>query len=500
MSSVRDALEAYTAPFPADAGDWEGILRRAGAGPKRTRRRLLLAAALAAVLATLLATPAFGIRGLITGLFGRTNVPFTGKTAPLEIKRYFYDLGLGSPPSMAPHAIATQVRRVASFRVGRKTHVLWVAPTRSGGFCWQFSGSFTGCLAKRHHPYPLSVSYAEVIRRGGIPLGYPSDIEGAILTARAASLTIDYADRTRTDVPFYFVSKPIDAGFFFAVIPAGHSTWKTRPLAVVLRDRNGRVLARQAFDYPTAAQHAAERARAREQANKLRSGVVPPAPVIPSPPLPAPTAPLERGSGSGVTAVAGRNGVVVFDTTHASQAVKKLIGGNVAYGCFGRLPYNSEPVELGVTRTTENRVSVRILGMSPPFLGCDIRGTYGHRWPDRLHEHSAVEIPFTEAGRRYFADSAAARDLALFLRSDAMHAIRKSSGNQLVNALRQRYGGKIVRLATPTSHLAADQIGYVTTSTGTVYVEYSPTGRRFFVRVVDGRIKAQNVRALAVVF
>src|SRR5205807_9971109 len=124
-----------------------------------------------------------------------------------------------------------------------------------------------------------------------------------------------------------------------------------------------------------------------------------------------------------------RNGVVVFDTSHAAAAVRPLIAGRaVAYGCFRRLPYNAAPVDLATTRTTAARVSIRIQGMQPPFMGCDVEGTYGHTWPDRNHSHSAVEIAFTPAAARFFEDRAAARDLALFVRSSAMHTIRKLNG------------------------------------------------------------------------
>jgi hypothetical protein len=520
MKSVDAALELLTPAFEPDDGDWEEIVRRAGVEPavspgttrrRFTRRRGLIIALAVAIAGTLVATPAFGIRGLISGLFGRTNVSFTGKIAPLEVKRDFYDLGLGAPPSMAPHAIAAQTRRVASFRIGPKTHVLWVAPTRSGGFCWEFSGAFGGCLTHRHErPGPklppgyinagvLSLTYGEM----SSPVGqrFPSEIGGTILTPKASALTVDFADGTKQSVGFYYVSKPIDAGFFLAPVLAGHRTWKTRALAVVLRDKQGRILSRQPFSYETAAQKARDRKRQRQQMQQLLNGKHPQQRVIPSPSLPSPSPPLQRGSANGVTAVAGRNGVVVFDTSHASAAVRPLIAGRaVDYACFRRLPYHPAPVDLGVSRTTDARVAFRLVGESPPFMGCEIQGTYGHTWPDKNGDHSAVEIAFTPAARSFFADRAAARDLALFLRSDAMHAIRKLSASALAQAIRRRYGSAITRLDSPSSSLSPDRIGFITSGDGITYVERSTTGRQFSVRIVDGRIKAQNVKPLGFVF
>ena len=48
--------------------------------------------------------------------------------------------------------------------------------------------------------------------------------------------------------------------------------------------------------------------------------------------------------GAGVTVVAGRNGVVVFDLTGADTATSALIVRNADYGCFRRVPYHAEPV------------------------------------------------------------------------------------------------------------------------------------------------------------
>jgi hypothetical protein len=518
VTSVSAALELFAPAFEPGTGDWDEIVRRAGVAPRRpapvrrrlTRRRVLLVALAVAIAGALIATPAFGLRGLISGLFGRTNVSFTGKTAPLEVKRDFYDLGLGAPSTMAPHAIAAETRRVASFRVGPKTHVLWVAPTRSGGFCWEFSGAFGGCLTHRHqrpgqklpagyvNAGVLSVTELEVRSPAGV--GFPSQIGGAILTPKAYALTVDFADGTKMQLPFYYVSKPIDAGFFLAAIPARHRMWRTRAIATVLQDKRGRVLSRQPFHYPTAAERAREKKLQKQQQRRLKGTQAPP-PVIPSPNLPPPTLPLQRGEGEGVTAVAGRNGVVVVDTSHVRAAVRPLIAGRaVFYGCLRRLPYNPAPVDLGVTRTTEARVVFRIQGMSPPFMGCEIQGTYGHTWPDRNHSHSAVEIAFTPAARRFFADRAAARDLGLFLRSDTMHTIRKLSGVRLEQALQHRYGSAVVKLDSPSSTLSAGRIGYTTIGAATIYVEQSTTGRRFSVRIVNGRISAENVKPLGFVF
>ncbi len=506
ITSVSEALELLVPPFKrVDADEWAAIVAAAELTvPKRrttrvTRRRIVTIAIAIVALTTLVATPAFGIRGFIADLFGRHDVKFTGKTAPIEVKRNFFELSLGAPSSMAPHAIASQARRVASFVVRGKTHVLFVAPTRGGGYCWQFSGAFGGCRARRDLKAPLGVTFGESTVKGIQSVSY---VLGDIIAPNAHSLTVEFGDGTRLPVPFYFVSKPIDAGFFYSAMPAGHDAAKTRAVAAVLRDRAGHVVGRQAFAYPTPAQLAAHRARAKAMLNRLSKQGHLQRPITRSPRLPAPTPPFQRAEAGGVTVVAGRNGVVVFDTSHATPAVRGLISGRgVGYGCFKRIPYNSEPVDLTFLRTTLARVAIQEQGvMSPPFLGCDIQGSYGHLWPDRNHSHSAFEVAFTPAGRRFLADRAAARDLALFVRSRSMHAIRKLSGDALGQAVRSRYGAQIVRLSSATSSLPPNRIGYATNGGATTFVERSPTGSRFYVRVDDGRVRGQNVRPLAFVF
>ena len=117
----------------------------------------------------------------------------------------------------------------------------------------------------------------------------------------------------------------------------------------------------------------------------------------------------------------GRNGVVVFSAAGAEPDIAAALHRWVSYGCF-RLapqPWDTESV-LVLARRYQPRLALRIAGLPVPFDGCEIQASYGHRWPDRFDSHSAVEVAFTERARRYFDDRAAARDLALFVRSGEM--------------------------------------------------------------------------------
>lgn len=520
--SVEAALELLVPPFANNPGDWDEIVRRANEAvasalpvsarparrPRRVPRRLIIAAVTMLVLAALVVTPAFGLRSLIAGLFDRTDVPFTGASAPLEVKRDFYDLSLGAPPSMAPQAIPSQARRVATFRFGGKARALWVAPTRDGGYCYMFANTFGGCRTSRDrtgaaapspgyvHPERLGVTFETPVR-DKVP--YVSRIGGDIRIGSADSLTVRYAEGSATPVRFYYVSKPIDAGFFLASIPVGHDTTATRATAIELRDKAGRLLARQLFVY----EDALSLTKRRKLREALESARRMPPPIRHSPNLPSPTAPLQRGEAGGVSVLVGKNNVAVFDISGATPSVRKLIAGRqVGYYCYRRLPYHTTPVGLGDALTTFGNVAIRLRGggVRSPVIGCDIQGTYGHTWPDRLGGHSAVEIALTPAGRRFFEDRAAARDLALFVRSRPMHETRKLSGPELRKAILTRYGAAITELSSPRGTPATGQVGYVTDGANMTFVRQSTTGRRFFVRLVDGRIRAQNVKPLGFVF
>lgn len=485
MTEIAAVLDELV-PEPGDAfGDWADVLGRAGIRPaaataRRPRRLLIGLAAAALVLIVLFATPAFG---LLRDLIGRTNVPFTGgKKAPYEVKRDFFDMSISAPQSMDPQAISSQTRRVAVFHVDGKAHVLYVAPTRKGGFCWVFEGGVGGCRATRSLSHPgqampgsvhqslLSASWSGTTRRGTGTMRVVS-VAGYALARGTQHLYVEYADGTRSEIPFTWVSKPIAAGFFFYGIPAGH-TAATAVRGVSAWDGHGHRLARAVIGAPAHPPH-----------------ITKPQPIPPSyrrGTLPAPTAPLQRGSAGGVTVTVGANRVAAFDLAGADATVRKLIASpGYSLACFKFIRYHEDaPFEIGGERlgiARGNRIALE--GLAAPYDGCEVEGGYGHTWPDRNGSHSAVEIAFTPRARRFFADRAAARDLALYVRSRRHHGL-----------------GGIKAIASPSAPLPANTIGYVPSGTGTTYVERSTTGKRFEVTVRGAKVVRQNVKPYAFVF
>jgi hypothetical protein len=529
FNSVSEALELYVSPFDDEPQAWADVLHRAevegrlspaptrepqaaGRGRRfRWSRRRLIVAATAAIVIALVATPAFGIGGLLLDLIGRTNVPFKqGKAAPYEIKRDFFDLSHFAPPGMAPQAIVAETRKVGVFQIRGRTRVLYVAPTKKGGYCWMFTDAFGGCRATRESPlmhgvqpgaikpYLLGVTWQGSGFRfdaQGRPIGKPehtTQVGGDLLATNAHTLQVAYEDGSKTPIPFIFVSKPIAAGFFLYAIPSGHDRPGTRVRAVSLLDVDGRVLARQPIVY----------SRPRRLPHPPPA-ILPP-PVRRSPKLPPPAPPLQTGEAKGVTVTAGRNGVAVFDTRNATRDVRGLIAGRApGYSCFSFMRYHRvAPAANGFTYTTRPRVAIRTFGIRRPFDGCEIQAGYGHRWPDKLDSHSAVEVPFTDAGRRFFTDRAAARDLALFLwRTPGIRQIRRESTATFVQWLRGRFSPRVVELRSPAASPAPGRIGYRVTDSGVLFRRVSPAGRGFTVVVGEkGGIASENVKPLAFVF
>jgi hypothetical protein len=208
---------------------------------------------LAFLLVILFATPAFG---LLRDWIGRTDVRFNGKTAPLVIKKEFAYMSLGEPKRWDPQVITSQSRRVAVFKAFGKNYVLYVAPTRKGGFCWTIVGMGGSCAPSRHTPssYPDEPagnvnSYLLGVASGmqrvpGTRSQLHGELSGTVFAENAASLRIEYEDHSFVQVPFVYVSEPINAGFFFWGRPPGHRRVGSRPLAVSARDSHGKLIAR----------------------------------------------------------------------------------------------------------------------------------------------------------------------------------------------------------------------------------------------------------------
>ncbi len=210
---------------------------------------------------------------------------------------------------------------------------------------------------------------------------------------------------------------------------------------------------------------------------------------------------IQQGSARGVHVTVGANGVVVFDSSKPDARTRKLLAGfRVGFNCF-RLTENVRRTDsAGSYFAWQPSLALKVVGLKPPYDGCEIQGVYGHRWHDRYGTHSAVEVAFTQRAHRYFEDRAAARDLALFVRSRKMQQFRRQTGAVLRRQLVRQYGSAISFLAGPDTKPPVGRIGVWIHGDTAVFSETSSVGARFHVLLKHGKIVHEDVRGLAFVF
>ena len=111
------------------------------------------------------------------------------------------------------------------------------------------------------------------------------------------------------------------------------------------------------------------------------------------------------------------------DVSSASARVRRLVADRASAGCL-------------LARE-----------VPPPYDGCELSGLSGHRWNDAYGTRALAEIPLSEAGRHFFNDRAAARDLAYFVRSKHVQQIRLSSSPRPgLEALARLYPHRVIGL------------------------------------------------------
>jgi hypothetical protein len=215
------------------------------ATPGRGQRRLALAMATVTMLGVLVAAPAFGLHRDVLDFL-------SSEPASERVQLEFARLDVMAPPGMRRGVIPGEARKVTEVTRRGKRHVLSVAPTTKGGYCFQWTNLFGSC----YDP----AEFAAVPR-----VGPPGDVDAHLLRAifiadetvhlvgghlRAAEterLELEYADGDRVEIPVTWVSEPIDAGFYLFDVPDEHRRPETRAEALIARKADGEVIARMAF-------------------------------------------------------------------------------------------------------------------------------------------------------------------------------------------------------------------------------------------------------------
>jgi hypothetical protein len=194
------------------------------------RKTLLLAASIAALL--LLAVPAIAA---FTPLIDFKDAP----RAPAAVVERFSDLERQAPPNMDPRAIAPEARRL-DLTNERNPVPLFLAPTATGGYCFEIEGYTAGCNADRG--VPVSVGFAAP---NGISA--PALVYGSVLDPSAVDAVLTAADGTGKTIGVTRVTSPIDAGFFIASVDEPATDL---PIDIEIRDGAGHTIATRTISRP----------------------------------------------------------------------------------------------------------------------------------------------------------------------------------------------------------------------------------------------------------
>lgn len=239
----------------------------------------------------------------------------------------------------------------------------------------------------------------------------------------------------------------------------------------------------------------------------------------PGPPKRPSEAPLQHATTPEAVADVYRNGVVLlrFKST-SSEAYRRLVRSSrnssdtAGVGCLkvafsgGRWNSLGGGSNAHAAQTMGARLGAGPIGgmPSPPYDVCEISGTYGRYWNDEEGTHELAEVPFTAIGRRFLDERATGRDLAYFLRTKKMMAIRRAihRGQPAPSAdeLARIFGPRVVPLASRGAVAPAGKVGVWTDGRLIVASELTPAGRRLYVTARDVFIGPNNIRGLSLTF
>lgn len=242
-------------------GDWSEVLTRvqavddrASSRPERRAlqlrwapRRVALAAAVVVLAATVTAV-AFG--------WPQTFIDFfRSPSAPESVKISFGAQNVVAPIGMNPEAIPGEAREITSATFDATgihpdnptVHTLYVAPTKSGGFCYEWSHSGGGCAPAKSTATNPAMQAMGPLGIGWMGNDYPLMLSGWVRTGETKTVEARFADGTSATIPVTWVSAPINAGFLLYLVPTTHQTRTDAVTSVVALDAHGDVIGRQDF-------------------------------------------------------------------------------------------------------------------------------------------------------------------------------------------------------------------------------------------------------------
>lgn len=208
---------------------WDDVLRRAA---ERPRRRRVLALSFAAGLAVVLIGAG--------GAFHREVVDFfSADPAPEQIRISFAKAGARQDMMMGPGHETLEAREVATFPADGKERPLWVAPMESGAYCYRWH-TFGSCGRMPHQGHAVKLGLGG--QEGDHGLNW---FVGHISDPAVHRLELEYADGERVELPYVWVSAPIDAGFTAFQVPEERQRKGRHAAAVTGYDADGGVVERR---------------------------------------------------------------------------------------------------------------------------------------------------------------------------------------------------------------------------------------------------------------
>jgi hypothetical protein len=212
-------------------------------------RRAIALGVLVPIAIGIAVSPAFGV--------SYSFLPFLdAQEAPEEVQVEFARLQAGAPVGMDPRAIVSETRKILVSSFEGREHVLWVAPTLRGGFCYEWSPGFGGCNADGDqalsaigalNPVPGSRAAPPPPSGTSFTPAYDSVslwIAGYV-NRGVEKVVIRFKDGASVEPALTWVGAPIGAGFFAYDVPAARETSTKRATSVEAVASDGSVVKSQ---------------------------------------------------------------------------------------------------------------------------------------------------------------------------------------------------------------------------------------------------------------
>jgi hypothetical protein len=236
----RRASDVLTDPELADllGGDFELVAIAdaiAETRPIRSlpRRRTLLVAA--AVVATVLLASVPALAAL-TSLIDFSDAP----RAEGPVVWDFAELEQQAPPEMDPRVNAEEARRVDIPIAGSDTITVYLAPTRTDGFCLEIVDHTLGCDSHRTVPVEIGLSAPRLDGGPAVVYGWLHDPGASLVDVKTARGASQSTHPVR-------ITAPINASIFVVRID---DVAKAFPIEVVVIDQTGNPIATRVIERP----------------------------------------------------------------------------------------------------------------------------------------------------------------------------------------------------------------------------------------------------------